>query len=300
MCDRDAVALPRRPQGGRGRDQNPARRFRNRWCTPVRRPPAWGSDHRRLPGRSPYTFTGGTINRVAVDVSGDVYVDLEREAEMLIRQQRSETVHRPRRADERCSTALGGHAHREVRTQQKAPPRGAFPVRPRGLEPPRTIKSTRPSTRIAPRRWAFWRRGPQISGFSARIGPSGKGGCSHGSRLLVGPGAPRRASISPRQASWAEPWWRSRRSQRKRSGASCCRWPRSPRTAPSYWSAARRLRSGRPTSGWGRPRRRRIHSRAGAFDFEGSARGPWSSCSRRRQHRRRRLARCFHRRSRQV
>jgi arylsulfatase len=39
------------------------------------------------PGDPPYTFTGGTINRVAVDVSGDVYVDLEREAEMLIRQQ---------------------------------------------------------------------------------------------------------------------------------------------------------------------------------------------------------------------
>jgi arylsulfatase len=32
------------------------------------------------PGAAPYTFTGGTINRVAVDVSGDPYVDLEREA----------------------------------------------------------------------------------------------------------------------------------------------------------------------------------------------------------------------------
>ena len=32
------------------------------------------------PGASPYPFTGGTINRVAVDVSGDPYVDLEREA----------------------------------------------------------------------------------------------------------------------------------------------------------------------------------------------------------------------------
>ena len=39
------------------------------------------------PGESPYPFTGGTINRVAVDVSGDPYVDLEREAEMLIRSQ---------------------------------------------------------------------------------------------------------------------------------------------------------------------------------------------------------------------
>jgi hypothetical protein len=39
------------------------------------------------PGESPYTFTGGRIDRVAVDVSGDPYVDLEREAEMLIRSQ---------------------------------------------------------------------------------------------------------------------------------------------------------------------------------------------------------------------
>jgi hypothetical protein len=29
---------------------------------------------------------------------------------------------------------------------QKAPSSGAFPVRPRGLEPPRTNQSTRPST----------------------------------------------------------------------------------------------------------------------------------------------------------
>jgi arylsulfatase len=32
------------------------------------------------PGSHPYPFTGGTINRVAIDVSGDPYVDLEREA----------------------------------------------------------------------------------------------------------------------------------------------------------------------------------------------------------------------------
>ncbi len=32
------------------------------------------------PGTAPYRFTGGTINRVAVDVSGEPYVDLEREA----------------------------------------------------------------------------------------------------------------------------------------------------------------------------------------------------------------------------
>ena len=32
------------------------------------------------PGAHPYEFTGGTINRVAVDVSGEPYIDLEREA----------------------------------------------------------------------------------------------------------------------------------------------------------------------------------------------------------------------------
>jgi hypothetical protein len=32
------------------------------------------------PGTAPFAFTGGTINRVAVDVSGEPYVDLEREA----------------------------------------------------------------------------------------------------------------------------------------------------------------------------------------------------------------------------
>jgi len=39
------------------------------------------------PGEAPYAFTGGTINRIAVDVSGEPYVDLERQAEMLIRSQ---------------------------------------------------------------------------------------------------------------------------------------------------------------------------------------------------------------------
>jgi arylsulfatase A-like enzyme len=32
------------------------------------------------PGSAPWAFTGGTINRVAVDVSGEPYIDLEREA----------------------------------------------------------------------------------------------------------------------------------------------------------------------------------------------------------------------------
>jgi hypothetical protein len=39
------------------------------------------------PGTRPWRFTGGTITRVAVDVSGQPYIDLERKAEaMLIRE----------------------------------------------------------------------------------------------------------------------------------------------------------------------------------------------------------------------
>ena len=36
------------------------------------------------PGEAPYRFTGGTINRVAVDVSGEPYIDLEREAQAMM------------------------------------------------------------------------------------------------------------------------------------------------------------------------------------------------------------------------
>jgi arylsulfatase A-like enzyme len=36
------------------------------------------------PGEAPYRFTGGTINRVAVDVSGEPYLDLEREAQAMM------------------------------------------------------------------------------------------------------------------------------------------------------------------------------------------------------------------------
>jgi arylsulfatase len=32
------------------------------------------------PGTTPYAFTGGTIKRAIVDVSGEPFVDLEREA----------------------------------------------------------------------------------------------------------------------------------------------------------------------------------------------------------------------------
>jgi hypothetical protein len=36
------------------------------------------------PWERPYRFSGGTINRVAVDVSGEAYVDLEHEAQALL------------------------------------------------------------------------------------------------------------------------------------------------------------------------------------------------------------------------
>jgi arylsulfatase len=36
------------------------------------------------PGAHPHTFTGGMIHRVAVDVSGEPYVDLEREAAAML------------------------------------------------------------------------------------------------------------------------------------------------------------------------------------------------------------------------
>jgi arylsulfatase len=39
------------------------------------------------PGEPPYAFTGGTLHEVAVDVSGDPYLDLERHAEMLLKSQ---------------------------------------------------------------------------------------------------------------------------------------------------------------------------------------------------------------------
>ncbi|RZL75442.1 MAG: arylsulfatase, partial [Rhodococcus sp. (in: high G+C Gram-positive bacteria)] len=36
------------------------------------------------PGTAPWAFTGGTLNRVVVDVSGEPYVDLEREAAAML------------------------------------------------------------------------------------------------------------------------------------------------------------------------------------------------------------------------
>jgi len=39
------------------------------------------------PGESPYTFTGGTLHEVSVNVSGEPYLDIERHAEMLLKSQ---------------------------------------------------------------------------------------------------------------------------------------------------------------------------------------------------------------------
>jgi hypothetical protein len=36
------------------------------------------------PGEPHYRFAGGTINRVAIDVSGEPYMDLEREAALML------------------------------------------------------------------------------------------------------------------------------------------------------------------------------------------------------------------------
>ena len=36
------------------------------------------------PGEAPHRFTGGTIKQVAIDVSGEAYVDLEREAALML------------------------------------------------------------------------------------------------------------------------------------------------------------------------------------------------------------------------
>jgi hypothetical protein len=39
------------------------------------------------PGESPCAFTGGTIKKAIVDVSGDQYVDLEREALAMMKRE---------------------------------------------------------------------------------------------------------------------------------------------------------------------------------------------------------------------
>ena len=67
-------------QGGRGPDPDPARQVLDRRRRPLRGPRQRRASHRRLSRRGAVPFHGGTIDRVAVDVSGEPYVDLEREA----------------------------------------------------------------------------------------------------------------------------------------------------------------------------------------------------------------------------
>ena len=82
---RHALALPRRREGRRGPHQDPARQVLARRRGAVRR-----TRQRRArsptttPASAPWAFTGGTIHRVAVDVSGEPYVDLEREAAAML------------------------------------------------------------------------------------------------------------------------------------------------------------------------------------------------------------------------
>jgi hypothetical protein len=47
-----------------------------------RHPPFWAIS--RLPGDHPHTFPSGTGKRVAVDISGGPYIDLEREAQAML------------------------------------------------------------------------------------------------------------------------------------------------------------------------------------------------------------------------
>ena len=69
---------------GRGPDQDAARGFElagEGLCVGRDSGAAVTDDY---PGEAPYRFTGGTINRVAVDVSGEPYIDLEREAQAMM------------------------------------------------------------------------------------------------------------------------------------------------------------------------------------------------------------------------
>ena len=70
---------------GEGEDQDAARQVHDRRRGPVRRPRRRLRRDRRLSRcRSRGAFTGGTIRRVAVDVSGEPYLDLEREAAAML------------------------------------------------------------------------------------------------------------------------------------------------------------------------------------------------------------------------
>ena len=81
--DRDADAVPRRPQSGGGPDQDATGGVRPVGDRPHRRT-GDQPGHDDYPGERPWRFTGGTIRMVAVDVSGEPYVDLERAAAAMV------------------------------------------------------------------------------------------------------------------------------------------------------------------------------------------------------------------------
>ena len=81
---RDPDALPRRPQGRRGQDQDPARRVRHRRLRPERGPGPGRADHRRLPGPVAVRVHRRHHQPGRIDVSGEPYLDLEREAALML------------------------------------------------------------------------------------------------------------------------------------------------------------------------------------------------------------------------
>jgi hypothetical protein len=81
---RDPVAVPRGQESRRGTHQDPARNVlarRGGLCVGRDSGAPVTADYA---GDHGAPFTGGTIKRVAVDVSGDLYVDMEREAQAML------------------------------------------------------------------------------------------------------------------------------------------------------------------------------------------------------------------------
>ena len=73
---------------GEGTDHDAARQLLAGRRGLERRPRPGGAGHRRTTrATSPYAFTGGTIKQVIVDVSGEPFVDLEKEALALMKRE---------------------------------------------------------------------------------------------------------------------------------------------------------------------------------------------------------------------
>ena len=78
---RHAQPLHQPGEGRRGQDQDPARQVLPRRRRAQRRHGPGRAGHRRLPRRPPWAFTGGTIHKVIINVSGDPWVDREKEVQ---------------------------------------------------------------------------------------------------------------------------------------------------------------------------------------------------------------------------